>query len=212
VATGGLRERKKQRTRETILRVAFELFAERGYQGTTVVDIAEAAEISPSTLFAYFPSKDDIVFANYDEIAESLRLGLEQRQEGQSAADAIREWSRGERRRILGADGHATRLIRRRIIESDPALLAQERFRVRQMERHVTAAVAADLGEDATDLRCRLVAAGGAAAGLALAQYEYEVRDRAPSAEWLLDAYEYVATFMEAGAEALSRLPRSPFR
>ncbi|MET7336088.1 TetR family transcriptional regulator [Nonomuraea sp. NPDC005650] len=59
--SGGLRERKKARTRETILREAFRLFRERGYNATTVDQIAEAAEISPATFFRYFPTKEDLV-------------------------------------------------------------------------------------------------------------------------------------------------------
>ncbi|NUP66730.1 MAG: TetR family transcriptional regulator [Nonomuraea sp.] len=58
---GGLRERKKAKTRETILREAFALFRERGYHATTVEQIAEAAEISPATFFRYFPTKEDLV-------------------------------------------------------------------------------------------------------------------------------------------------------
>ncbi|MDA0636263.1 TetR family transcriptional regulator [Nonomuraea sp. MCN248] len=61
MAEGGLRERKKAKTREAILREAFRLFRERGYHATTVEQIAEAAEISPATFFRYFPAKEDLV-------------------------------------------------------------------------------------------------------------------------------------------------------
>ncbi len=64
--TRGLRERKKARAREAIQEQALRLFHEQGYAETTILQIAEAAEVSPSTLFRYFPTKADIV--RYDAL------------------------------------------------------------------------------------------------------------------------------------------------
>jgi AcrR family transcriptional regulator len=61
----GLRERKKAKTRAAIQQHALRLFQEQGYDATTIEQIAEAAEISPSTFFRYFPTKEDV--ALYDE-------------------------------------------------------------------------------------------------------------------------------------------------
>jgi AcrR family transcriptional regulator len=73
--TTGLRERKKAKTRETIRHVAYELFESRGYDETSVEQIAAAAEVSPSTFFRYFPTKEDVVLADDNDgaLADYLR-------------------------------------------------------------------------------------------------------------------------------------------
>ncbi|KIF05584.1 TetR family transcriptional regulator [Streptomyces sp. RSD-27] len=71
----GLRERKKQRTRQTIFEAALRLFLSRGFDDVSIVEIAEAAEVSKRTLFTYFPTKEDLVlhvFADHED--ESARV------------------------------------------------------------------------------------------------------------------------------------------
>ena len=71
----GLRERKKLKTRESIQREAMRLFEKNGYEETTIEQIAAAAEISPSTFFNYFPSKEDVVlFDAYDPMLAAKML------------------------------------------------------------------------------------------------------------------------------------------
>jgi AcrR family transcriptional regulator len=88
----GLRERKKARTRAEIQRQALRLFRERGYEATTVARIAEAAEVSESTFFRYFPTKEDVVL--WDEfdplIFEAFKAQPEESDPIRALRDAIR--------------------------------------------------------------------------------------------------------------------------
>ncbi|MFJ9566946.1 TetR/AcrR family transcriptional regulator [Streptomyces fuscichromogenes] len=92
----GLRERSKARRREAILRSAYRLFAERGFEATTIADIAEAAEVSPRTVTLYFPSKLELALARSDALAERLRTALCDRQPGWLTLDALEHWLREE--------------------------------------------------------------------------------------------------------------------
>lgn len=67
-----LRQRKRQRAREQIVRAAFALFAERGFADVTVADIAERAEVGRTTFFRYFGDKQEVVFADEQLLVEEL--------------------------------------------------------------------------------------------------------------------------------------------
>ena len=88
----GLRERKKQRTREAIVDAALELFAERGYEQTTIADIADAADVSARTVFSYFPSKEDILFSDLGQLQAQLAQMLADRAEGVTTLDVLRDF------------------------------------------------------------------------------------------------------------------------
>src|SRR6185295_5029534 len=88
----GLRERKKQQTRQAIHEAAMKLFAERGFEATTIADIADAAGISPRTFFAYFPAKEEAVFQKFDVAYDDFSRALRERPPGTTALDALRAW------------------------------------------------------------------------------------------------------------------------
>lgn len=84
----GLRERKKARTRAAIREHALRLFREQGYQATTVEQIAAAAEVSPSTFFRYFPTKEDVVLR--DDFDERMFEAFERQPPTMSSITALR--------------------------------------------------------------------------------------------------------------------------
>ena len=85
----GLRERKKLRTREQITEAAIALFADRGFDGTTVDDIAAAADVSRRTFFRYFARKEDVILAWKQETAQELRDALAARPPGEPPLNAV---------------------------------------------------------------------------------------------------------------------------
>lgn len=84
----GLRERKKLKTRVAIREATYRLIREQGYEATTVEQIAEAAEVSPSTVFRYFPTKEDIVLT--DEFDPLLESELRRRPAGEPVVESLR--------------------------------------------------------------------------------------------------------------------------
>ena len=125
VAEPGLRERKKQQTQQLILDTAARLFAERGFDGVTVAEIARAAELSEMTVFNYFPTKEDLVFGRMEFFEERLVAAVEQRDAGESAVASF------GRVLLAGIDQPAARadMIAKvaTLIRASPALQARER-------------------------------------------------------------------------------------
>jgi AcrR family transcriptional regulator len=158
----GLRERKKQRTREQIIEAAMRLFAERGYHATTIADIAEAADVAPRTFFSYFPSKEAVVFHNVDRDMDALASALRNRLPGENAFDALRrfidtmfdEWM---------AEGDEA-LLRKRLCREDEGLANFQGGTMARIHELLLEAIAEDLGEPRDALRPRLVAAAAMAA------------------------------------------------
>jgi len=78
----GLRERKKQQTRAALVEAAARLFAEKGYDKTTVADIAAAADVSTRTFFSYFRAKEDVLFAGTDQRLRAIAEAFDSVQAG----------------------------------------------------------------------------------------------------------------------------------
>jgi AcrR family transcriptional regulator len=205
----GLRELKKRRTRETIVRVALDLFTERGFQATTLVDIAGAADIAPSTLHAYFPSKDDIVFSNFSETLETAKRRVLDRPRSESTIEALEDWIATELPNRADPDSEAVRR-RRAIIDTDEGLLIEERVRLALLEDILAAAFAIDLEEDANDLRARLMGAIAVSGLRAIWVWWFDHRlnaDSDPREPYTLDA-TYLTRVLDAAESVLEDIPR----
>jgi AcrR family transcriptional regulator len=86
----GLREAKKRRTRAAITTAAMELFAARGFDAVTVVEVAHAADVSEKTVFNYFPNKEDLVLSGGEERRAALVAALRDRPPGSSLLEPFR--------------------------------------------------------------------------------------------------------------------------
>ena len=168
----GLRERKKQQTREAIEAAAMRLFERKGYDGTTVAEIAEAADVAPRTFFAYFPSKEDVAFCSHDRDIADLREYLAGRPEGTSAIDAMRAWISGR----LAPESYdkEREALRHRLFEENESLAARNRLLMREFEEVLADAVVTDLGGARDDVRTKFVAAATIAVMASLADHYEE--------------------------------------
>jgi AcrR family transcriptional regulator len=151
----GLRERKKARTRASLREHALRLFREKGYQATTVEQIAAAAEVSPSTFFRYFPTKEDLVLQ--DDMDTRMIEELERQPPELSAVAAVSAAVRQAFASYTGAD-------RDRIRETTRLTMTVPEIRARAIDEFARAigavgeALAKRSGRPADDLAVRTVA------------------------------------------------------
>ncbi|MET9508907.1 TetR family transcriptional regulator [Streptomyces flavidovirens] len=143
----GLRERKKQRTRDALLRVALELFTTQGYEHTTVDEIADAVEVSQRTFFRYFASKEEVAFAVQEMVESHFVAELRARPAQERPFAAMRNavlvsWDTiGEAiEALVPVELHMRTYL---MIESTPALLAAHLRRSTELEER-TARIIAD--------------------------------------------------------------------
>jgi AcrR family transcriptional regulator len=195
------RERKKQRTRELIVERAMALFDERGFEHVTIAEIAAAADIAPRTFFSYFPSKEDVVFHDFDVIFDSIKQRIDERPEGESTMDALRAFVVGIVQQMDHQD--PAEQCRRRVISSSPSLQQHDRELVGRIEHVIADGLARDLGVEPGSLRARVVAAA-AAAGLTELESYFD-KDNLPDDP--MATFDEVFTFVRGGVEALQRRP-----
>jgi AcrR family transcriptional regulator len=132
----GIRERKKRRTRRALAEAALSLFAERGYDETTVADIAAAADVSTRTFFSYFRTKEDVLFADADERIEMVREALSRSDPGLSTVEAIRSVDNDMFGSAAGIFG-PHRATRARLAMSHPELRAKGLQRLLTAQREL---------------------------------------------------------------------------
>jgi AcrR family transcriptional regulator len=160
----GLRERKKARTRAAIREHALRLFREQGYDATTVEQIAEAAEVSPSTFFRYFPTKEDVVLQDEFDV---LAIGAFEAQSADLSPVAAFRAAAREAFASIGADELA------RLRETAELTLTVPELRARAMDEFartigvIAEAVARRSGRDPDDFAVRVLA--GAIVGVIMA-------------------------------------------
>ena len=151
----GLRERKKQRTRELIQREAIRLFEEQGYEATTVEQIASAAEISPSTFFNYFPSKEDVVLLDtYDPVVEEE---VRARPTDESVADSLVAALSGRLAERLNRD-RGLIWARTRIALEVPSIRARMWDELQRSEDFICGVLAERTGRRTDDFEVRVTA------------------------------------------------------
>ena len=188
----GLRERSKARRRAAIIRAAYELFAERGYDATTVADIADAAEVSPRTVAMYFPAKQDIALSRFSDGVASLTDALHARRPGETLHEVFGRWlltsqSAPEERELYR--------LARRMFTANPDLAALRTARMAAAVREGAAMIAADTSSTPGAIAPRIAAAAAAAIAM-------EIVDTEPGAD-REQAVAAAMRFLEAGTAAL---------
>ena len=153
----GLRERKKQRTRQALRQAAIELFLRRGFEATTIADVTAAADVAPRTFFAYFQSKEDVVLDEGVERFVKAQQTLQQRPPGEPLFAAFRRAAL-EIAADMQTQSEQERAITR-IVRSSPALQARIRDRMGQWEEQLATMIAEEREAGPDDLESHVVAA-----------------------------------------------------
>jgi len=175
----GLRERKKEQTRQLIAQTAWRLFADRGFDRVTVAEVARQAEVAVATVFNYFPTKEDLFYERLEAFEAQLMDAVATRAAGESVLAAFRRHllsSGGLLAQVEAGDAQALDRLRtvHRLIADSPSLLAREQQAMARTADTLAALLAAETGARADDLRPQ--AAAAALVGVQRAMVDYTRR------------------------------------
>jgi AcrR family transcriptional regulator len=173
----GLRELKKEQTRQLIADTAWRLFADRGFDNVTVAEIAREAQVAEATVFNYFRTKEDLFYSRFEAFSARLADAVRDRDIGEPALAAFRR-ALLEEGGLLGQAEAGDEEALTRLRTESPALLAREQQAMARSSRDLAELLAAESGAGPDDLRPQVVA--NALLGLQRAMIDY-VRGRVGS-------------------------------
>ncbi len=156
----GLRERKKERTRQLIADTARRLFAERGFEAVPVSEIAMEAEVSEATVFNYFPTKEDLFYNRLEAFERELLSSIGDRPPGESVIGAFGRFITEPRGLLAARDPEQVEHLAAitRVITESPALLAREQQIYATYTEALAALLATEAGANRVDLEPWVVA------------------------------------------------------
>lgn len=160
--TAGRRERKKQRTREALIDAAFRLFQEKGFEATTVEEIADEVDVSSRTFFRYFASKEDVVLTFQEEQFATMLQALAARPASEPVMTALRNAAVSVLRACedgeFGFDAERFGCLQA-MMESSPAVFGRSLEHGQKKQAEITRVIAERMGVDpATDMRPHVAA------------------------------------------------------
>lgn len=153
----GRRERKKAATRKAISNAATMLFLERGFENVSIREIAEKADVSPTTVFAHFPQKEALIFDEDDDQRANLVAAVRKRPKGTSISEALHVYFATEQANVLEYGDQAIREFMA-LIDSSPALSDYAQRMWLRHEDALAEAVAAEFGLDEPSLEIKAYA------------------------------------------------------
>jgi AcrR family transcriptional regulator len=159
----GLRERKKEQTRQLIAETAWRLFADRGFDRVTVAEVARQAQVSVATVFNYFPTKEGLFFFRLEALEARLVEAVRERPAGEPVVAAFRRallGAGGLLAQVEAGDALALERLRtvNRVIADSPALQAHEQQALGHAADALAAVLAAEAADPADEITARVAA------------------------------------------------------